>query len=107
MVRFRRISEAQSLSVSKPFEDVLYARGEQSVCGFIITADRGYAKMSLVKVLNGLGTSSMLVIPDHNILCHTLAARSDYCVGAEAENESESDGDGSGDSTSCNHRLRP
>jgi hypothetical protein len=110
MVRFRRRGEAQSLSVSKLLEDVLYARGEQSVCGFTITADRGYAKMSLVRALNGLGISSMFVMPDHIIRCHPFAARSNFCVGAEAEDESEdeseSDGDGSGDNTSCNPRLR-
>jgi hypothetical protein len=67
--------------------------------------------MSLVRVLNGLGISSMFVILDHIIRCHPFAARSNFCVGAEAEDESEdeseSDGDGSGDNTSCNPRLRP
>jgi hypothetical protein len=67
--------------------------------------------MSLVRVLNGLGKSSMFVMPDQIIQCHPFAARSIFCVDAEAEHESEdeseSDGDGSVDSTSCNPRLRP
>jgi hypothetical protein len=52
MVRFQRRGEAQLLSVLKLFEDVLYSCREQRFCGFTFTADRGYAKISLARVLN-------------------------------------------------------
>jgi hypothetical protein len=42
MVRFRRRGESQSKNVMQLMESVLQNHGEQSLHGFVITADRGF-----------------------------------------------------------------
>lgn len=47
-LRFRRRGEKQSQNVGKSLGGILDGRGEQSLTGFIITADRGYGKYALL-----------------------------------------------------------
>jgi hypothetical protein len=60
--------------------------------GVTITADRGYAKMSLVKQLVDYDIGFVLIMPEHLLECHPFVGKSYLRVGWDDE-ESESGGD--------------
>jgi hypothetical protein len=72
-VRFRRRGHTQTENVNQLLNCILESRGEQSFYGFTITADRGYAKMALVKQLLNHDIGAILVMPDNLIACHPLS----------------------------------
>ena len=61
--RFRRRGEKESQNVGKFLGGILDGRGEQSLTGFIITADRGYETYALLKE----------VLKDGISFCHATA----------------------------------
>jgi hypothetical protein len=60
--------------------------------GFTVTADRGYAKMSLIKQLVDYDIGFVLIMPEHLLECHPFVGKSYLRVGWDDE-ESESGGD--------------
>jgi YqaJ-like viral recombinase domain len=87
-VRFRRRGRTQSDNVNQLLSSILESRGEQSFHGFTITADRGYAKMSLVKQLLKYDLGVVLIMPEHLVACHPFVGKSYLRVGRD---DSESD----------------
>ena len=72
-------------------------RGEQSLTGFIITADRGYGKYALLKGVLKDTISYIFVMPQHITGCHPFVGLSfpnvhrDYDSDSSSEVSSESD----------------
>lgn len=95
-VRFRRRGESQAENVDKVLQTLLGGRGEQSVLGFVVTADRGYGNLSLLKNLLKQGIGAVMVMPEHLLKCHPFVAESFFNV---TRNEG-SDEDSSGSSES-------
>ena len=81
MVRFRRRGESQSTNVSKLLKNVIEGRGEQSLHGLIVTADRGYGGLSLIRIVLQHGVGSITVLPNHLLRCQPFAGRSYLNVG--------------------------
>jgi hypothetical protein len=88
-VRFRRRGNSQANNVRNLLNCVLESRGEQSFHGFTITADRGYAKMSLVKELLKFDLGIVLVMPEHLIACHPFVGKSFLRTGRFGHDESD------------------
>jgi hypothetical protein len=91
-VRFRRRGHTQNENVTQLFNCVLERLGEHSLHGFSITADRGYAKMSLVKQPVDYDIGFVLIMPEHLIAFHPFFGKSYLRVGRDDE-DSESGGD--------------
>lgn len=91
-LRFRRRGQGQCDNVDKLLNDILDGRGKQSLLGFVITADRGYGKLSLLKKLLKNGIGSILVMPEHLLRCHPFVGASFFDV---SRNDQDEDSDGS------------
>ena len=86
MVRFRRRGESQASNVEKLVNTVVDARGEESLSEFVITADRGYGKMSMIPSLARKEINSLLrkplgfifIMPEHLLRCHPFAGASQF-----------------------------
>lgn len=76
MVRFRRRGVTQTSNVSSLLDALLEGRGEQSVHGLVVTAERGYGKLELIEELVRHCVWAILVMPDHVLRCHPFVARS-------------------------------
>ena len=90
-VRFRRRGESQTSNVRSLIEYLMEGRGEQSMHGFVITADRGYGRVSLMRELMGRGIGSIMVMPEHLMMCHPFVGRSYFSCTREDEEEGEED----------------
>ena len=66
---------------------VLEGRGEQSLTGVTITADRGYAKQEVLCMLSNKGLISMFVMPEHLLRCHPFVGSSFLMPAREDDNE--------------------
>jgi hypothetical protein len=86
-VRFRRRGHTQTENVNQLLNCILERRREQSFHGFTITADRGYAKMALVKQLLNHDMGVMIVMPDHLIACHPCVGKSYFQLERDADDE--------------------
>ena len=69
-VRFRRRGESQFENVSKMLDLVFEGRGERSLHGFVLTADRGYGRIELMQMLLDKSIGSVCVMPHHINNCH-------------------------------------
>jgi hypothetical protein len=58
LVRFRRRGETQSSNVRRLLESVIDCHGEQSLHGFVVTADLGYGNIALLEDLIQHGISA-------------------------------------------------
>ena len=54
------------------------ARGEESLSGFLITADRGYEKMSMIRSLARKGIGFIFIMPEHLLRCHPFVGDSQF-----------------------------
>lgn len=112
-LRFRRRGESQAQNVDSLLSNLLAVRGEKSLLGFVITADRGYGKFSLLKRLLKRGIGAMMIMPDHVLKCHHFVGQSFFDVSrnemdSESESSSGSDGIGEGElpgEASCSERI--
>lgn len=93
-VRFRRRGQTQTTNVIKLLDILVESRGEQSLHGLVLTADRGYGSMSLMRILMGRGIGSMLIMPQHLLRCHPFVGQSFFNVTRLDDDEAEIDGDG-------------
>ena len=78
MVRFRRRGESQACNVEKLVNTVVDARGEESLSGFVITADRGKGKMKMIPSLARKGIGFIFIMPEHLLRCHPFAGASQF-----------------------------
>ena len=78
MVRFRRRGESQASNVEKLVRTVVDARGEESLSGFVFTADRGYGKMSMIAFLARKGIGFIFIMPEHLLRCHPFVGASQF-----------------------------
>lgn len=78
MVRFRRRGESQTENVEKLINSIVDERGESSLSGFVVTADRGYGKISMIPSLATRGVGFVFIMPQHLIRCHPFVARSHF-----------------------------
>jgi hypothetical protein len=62
-VRFRRRGEQQSANVLRLISTLIEGRGEQCLHGLVLTADRGYGSIALIRTLLRHGIGSILVMP--------------------------------------------
>ena len=90
-LRFSRRGESQEDNVNKLLDSLLSGLGQVSVSGLVLTADRGYAKMKLMKRLMGLGIGSMFIFPEHLLRCHPFVGQSFLNVGRLDDDESDDD----------------
>ena len=88
-IRFRRRGETQASNVKRLVESLLEGRGEQSVHGLVVTGDRGYGKISLIRELMKHGIGSIMVMPEHLTQCHPFVGRSFYCYTRQDEEEGD------------------
>ena len=100
-IRFRRRGEGQHENVQKLLTHIPDGRTSQSLCGFTITADRGYGSLKVIEELNKQGVSAVFVMPEHLLRCHPFVGfsylscgRADEC---EEEQLEDSDMAGEGD----------
>ena len=96
MVRFRRRGVSQAENVSMLVQAILEGRGEQTLHGFIVTADRGYGKISLMRELLHLRIGSITVMPEHLLQCHPFVGSSFLNVTRNEEEETSEESSGSG-----------
>lgn len=75
-LRFRRRAEPQHVSVRKLIDSLMDGRGEKSITGCIVTADRGYGNERFMKILMEQGLGSIFVMPDHILGCHPFVGKS-------------------------------
>lgn len=75
-VRFRRLGETQAHNVDKLLSSIVESLGALSSSGLIVTADRGYGRMSLLRCLSALGIHSMFIMPSHLNKCHPFVGKS-------------------------------
>lgn len=95
--RFRRRGEQQCDNARRLISTFIDVRGDNSLHGLVLTADRGYGNLSLIRSLLLHGISSILVMPQHLIRCHPFVGRSFLRVTRQDENEGVSDPDKSSD----------
>lgn len=74
--RFRRRGETVVVSVQKLVSALAEGRGDQALGGFIIIADRGYGKESILKCLIDSGIGSMLIMPENILRSHPFVGKS-------------------------------
>lgn len=92
MVRFRRRGISQTDNVYSLVEAILEGRGEQSVHGFILTADRGYGKLSLMRELLCHRIGSIMIMPEHLLQSHPFVGKSFLSITRnDDEDKSESE----------------
>lgn len=78
MVRFRRRGESQTSGVEKLINAVVNARGDESLSGFVIAADRGYRKMRMMPGLSRRGIGFIFTMPEHLLRCHPFVGVSQF-----------------------------
>ena len=96
MVRFRRRGVSQAENVSMLVQAILEGRGGQTLHGFIVTADGGYGKISLMRELLYLRIGSIMVMPEHLLQCHPFIGSSFLNVTRNDEEETSEESSGSG-----------
>eukprot|EP00474_Spongospora_subterranea_P007755 CRZ08213.1 hypothetical protein [Spongospora subterranea] len=99
-IRFRRRGEFQVRNVDRQLNYILDACGEQSLNGFVMTADRGYGSMSLLKAMLSHGIRCIFIMPEHLKKCHPFVGKSFLNLDRDEEIEGEpssSTGSDSGD----------
>ena len=74
-VRFRRRGQSQTSIVDELLSIVLKDQGTQSLRGVIVTADRGYGRLSLLRSLLAHEIGSLFVMPEHLLHCHPFVGR--------------------------------
>eukprot|EP00171_Calliarthron_tuberculosum_P010714 IDg10714t1 len=94
IVRFRRREQTQASCVTSIIDSLLEGRRERNLCGFIVTADRGYGKLSAMTSLFRRGINCILIIPDHFLKCHPFVRRSFLDVKWNEEDDEEDDNSG-------------
>lgn len=77
-MRFRPLGEVHTVNGEKLIVGLFEARGEQSLSGFVITADRGYVKLSMVPNLSQKGIEFDLIMPEHLLRCHPFVGKSHF-----------------------------
>lgn len=87
--RLRRRGEAQAINVEKLLDAVTEGRGEESLHGMVVTADRGYGGMQLIRLLLRYGIGSILVMPEHLLRCHPFVGKSYFTVTRDDQNQDE------------------
>lgn len=65
MVRFRRRGEQQAINVQRLIDNLVEGRGEHSLHGLTLTADRVYGNMTLIRNLLCHDIGSILIMPQH------------------------------------------
>ena len=88
-VRFRRRGKSQTSSVDELLSMVLKDQGTQSHHGVIVTAYRGYGKLSLLRSLLAHEIGSLFVMPEHLLHCHPFVGRSFLQLGRFDQEEDE------------------
>jgi hypothetical protein len=104
-VRFRRRGEQQSANVLRLISTLIEGRGEQCLHGLLLTADRGYGSIALIRTLLRHGIGS-IVMPQHLLRCHPFVGRSFLRITRHDENEDESDLDEVSDKEDDNGAVR-
>lgn len=66
---------------------LLEVTGEQSLHGLVITADRGYGSMQLIRSLLRHGIGSIMIMPEHLLRCHPFVGKSYFSVTRNDEDE--------------------
>lgn len=74
-VWFRRRVKSQSINVERLLDTLNEDRGEISMHGMIITADRGCGFRDLLKVLIGKGNCGFMVMLEHLLRYHTFVGK--------------------------------
>lgn len=99
-LRFRRRGEALTDALRQLLTIFFEGRGEQARSGFLITADRGYGKTTVLDLLSSFGVAALFVMPDHILRAHPFVAESylNPCRGDIVD----SDGDGDANHSSEN-----
>ena len=100
-ISFRRRGEKQMTTVYKLIQAFMNGRGEKSMRGMRITADRGYRSVFLGTVFAYFGVSSSFVIPQHLKRCHPFVGlsflkmsgreREDFAKDSDEDSEIEED----------------
>ncbi|PXF43989.1 hypothetical protein BWQ96_06222 [Gracilariopsis chorda] len=104
MVRFRRRGESVFSNVRNLVDALLEGRAEQSIRGFVLTADRGYGKVALLRELLKHGIGSIMIMPDHLLQCHPFVGQS--YLNVMRHDYEELDGDETDGSTDSDQALQ-
>ena len=100
-VRFRRRGHSQESNVECMFRAVMQSVGQLNPRGIIVTADRGYGRLSLLSQMLSLGFCSMFIFPEHLIRCHPFVGKSFLQYDrSDVEDESTRDVDQAADDSS-------
>lgn len=103
-VRFRRRGHSQESNVECMFRAVMQSVGQLSPRGIIVTADRGYGRLSLLSQMLSLGFCSMFIFPEHLIRCHPFVGKSFLQYDrSDVEDQSIRDVDQAADDDSSDH----
>ena len=98
--RFDRRGEAQDVSVDKTLDRLLENRGELSVAGVTMTADRGFAKFAGIPKLMAHGIHAVYIFPEHLIRCHPFVGASFLApLGTREVEDNEESADSQSDSS--------
>lgn len=87
-IRVRRSGESQPQSILNIFDGLLERRGEQSLYGLVVTADRGFAKPGTVIYVRNRGLGCLFIISRHIISYYPYMEESRLNVCIECELES-------------------
>lgn len=79
------------MNVRNLFQVLLDGHGEQSLFGLVVTADRGYASMTLVRSLLLHGIASIIVMPEDFLRCHPLVGQSYFSFSVTRHDDEETD----------------
>lgn len=109
-LRFRRRGETQVDAVKALLSGIFEGKGEDSLNGCMVTADRGYGKESFLNLMASFGVASAFIMPDHILRAHPFVASSfmnphrdddnDMADGSDSGGDSERRGEGSASTAS-------
>lgn len=91
LVRFMRRGQSQAHSVDEILRKALRKISSQSNKGLVVTEDRGYAKLALLRSLMGHGVRYFCVIPENIAQCHSFVGKSFLKVEGVDSDEKDSE----------------
>lgn len=103
-VSFRRRQEPQSENVKKLVEILLHGRGESSLHGLILTADRCYGSTSMAQIFSKLGIGSMVIMPQYLLRCHPFVGRSFVSITRYDDDNIDEESSEEDDANSCEYQ---
>lgn len=77
-VRFQKQGESQSSNVERLLDSLTEDQGQMFMYGLIVTADRGYGSIGLLKSLIGCSMGGVMILPDHLLRFQPIVGKSQF-----------------------------